>query len=284
MKIIRASVLGFCFGVRRAVDMAEKALSLNPHKNVYSLGPLIHNETALKALGDLGLIIVEEDDVDSIKNESAVIIRAHGVGPEVIEKLKEKNCDIIEATCPRVKASQKMVTKYNNDDEYVILTGDANHGEVIGIAGYAGKNFTLIQSLEEAEQLDLSLLQNKKVILLSQTTFSPKVFSEIETLLKSKIDNLNVMNTICPATNERQQALIDLCKKVDGVLVIGGKASANTIRLYQTANANCKRAAHIQGVDDIPKDFYSMDTVGITAGASTPDGIIQKIEDALLNK
>lgn len=282
MEIIRASVLGFCFGVRRAVDMAEKALTSYPNKKVYSLGPLIHNETALKALGDKGLIIVEEDNVNSIIDNSVVIIRAHGVGPDVIDVLKEKNCEIIEATCPRVKASQKMVTKYNNDDEYVILTGDKNHGEVIGIAGYAGKNFTLIQTLEDAQSLDVSEIKDKKVILLSQTTFSPKLFNEIEALLKAKIKDLNVMNTICSATSERQEALIELCSKVEGVLVIGGKGSSNTIRLYQTANINCKRACHIQGVDDIPEDFYKMERVGITAGASTPDGIITKIEDALL--
>ena len=283
MKIIRASVLGFCFGVRRAVELAEKALNDYPDNNVYSLGPLIHNETALKALGDKGLKIVEEEDVSTLPTNSVVIIRAHGVGPEVIEVLKRKECTIIEATCPRVKASQKMVTKYCDEDEYIILTGDKNHGEVIGIAGYAGKNFTLIQTLEEAKNLDLSNIKDKKVILLSQTTFSPKIFNEIENLLKTKIKNLKVMNTICPATNERQQSLIDLCKKVDGVLVIGGKASANTIRLYQTAQTNCKRACHIQGVDDIPQDFYHMETVGITAGASTPDGIIQKIENVLLS-
>lgn len=283
MEIIRSSVLGFCFGVRRAVDLAEKALAENPDKNVYSLGPLIHNETALKALGKKGLKIVEENELDNIPDNSVVVIRAHGVPLSVINKLKNKNAKIIEATCPRVKASQKMVAKYNKDDEYVILTGDKNHGEVKGIAGYAGSNFILIETVEDAKKLEIEDWENKKVILLSQTTFSPTQFVEIENILKNKIKNLKVMNTICPATNERQQALIDLCGKVDGVLVIGGKASSNTIRLYKTAAANCKIAAHIQGVEDIPEEFYKLDKVGITAGASTPDGIIEAVEKSLVS-
>lgn len=284
MKIIRASVLGFCFGVRRAVELAEKALADYPGKNVYSLGPLIHNETALKVLESKGLKIAEENDVDLIPDYSVVIIRAHGVPLSVINQLEKKNAVIIEATCPRVKASQKMVAKYNHSDEYVILTGDKNHGEVKGIAGYAGKNFILIETVEDARKLHIPDCDNMKVVLLSQTTFSPREFVEIENILRNKIKNLTVMNTICPATNERQEALLDLCKNVDGVLVIGGKSSSNTIRLYQTAAANCGNAAHIQGVDDIPEEFFKMETVGITAGASTPDGIIEAVEKALRNR
>ena len=280
MEIVRASVLGFCFGVRRAVELAEKALIDNPGKNVYSLGPLIHNETALKALGEKGLKIVEENQLELIPDESVVIIRAHGVPLSVINELKKKNAKIIEATCPRVKASQKMVGKYNKADELVILTGDKNHGEVKGIAGYAGSNFVLIETVDDAEKLVIND-ENMKVVLLSQTTFSPKQFVEIENILKNKIKNLTVYNTICPATNERQEALLELCKEVDGVLVIGGKSSSNTIRLYQTAAANCGKAAHIQGVEDIPEEFFKLKKVGITAGASTPDGIIDAVTAAL---
>lgn len=223
MKVEKASVLGFCFGVRRAVELAETALKENQGHPVYSLGPLIHNEMALKLLETAGLRIVEEKDIDSIPNDSKVIIRAHGVTPTVVSKLEEKNCNIVDATCPRVKASQKMVERYSHDNDFVILTGDKNHGEVIGISGYAGKNFCLVQNLEEAQALDTTGLDNKNIILLSQTTYSPVEFEKIETLCKEKFTNCAVMNTICPATNERQQALLDLCKKVEAVLVIGGK-------------------------------------------------------------
>lgn len=281
MKVVRASVLGFCFGVRRAVELAEKALIENSNCKVYSLGPLIHNEKALKSLGDKGLLIVEEKELDSIPDSSVVIIRAHGVAPDIIDILERKNCNIIDATCPRVKASQKMVERYSSENDYVVLTGDRNHGEVIGIAGYAGENFSQIQDFKEAEQLEILNHQKKNIILLSQTTYSPVEFLKIEELFKSKYENLAVFNTICPATNERQASLVELCQKVDGVLVIGGKESANTKRLFQTAEKNCKLAAHIQSVTDIPEIFFGLKTVGITAGASTPDIIIEEIQEYL---
>ena len=135
MEIIRASVLGFCFGVRRAVELAEKALVENPGKKVYSLGPLIHNENALHALEVKGLHILEEEDIAGLEEGSVVIIRAHGVAPSVTDALEKRGCQIIDATCPRVKASQKMVERYSSENDYVVLTGDRNHGEVIGIAG-----------------------------------------------------------------------------------------------------------------------------------------------------
>lgn len=280
MEIIRASVLGFCFGVRRAVELAENALEENAGKIIYSLGPLIHNERALAALKEKGLFIIEENDLSSIPNEAVVIIRAHGVTPNVVRQLEEKGCKIVDATCPRVKASQKMVERYTSKNDYVILTGDKNHGEVIGIAGYAGKNFSQIQNYEEAKTFDIEDSDSKNIILLSQTTYSPTEFSKIEELLKTKFKNLAVMNTICPATNERQQALLDLCQKVEGVLIIGGKTSANTKRLYQTAQSHCKLAAHIQSADDIPPEFFKLKSVGVTAGASTPDLIIDEVEAA----
>lgn len=274
--------MGFCFGVRRAVELAQKALSENPGKKVYSLGPLIHNESTLRALENQGLVAVDESGISGISDGSVVIIRAHGVAPDVSAALEAKNCVIVDATCPRVKASQKMVERYSNHNDYVVLTGDKNHGEVIGIAGYAGANFSQIQDYDEAVRFSLPEPGKKNVILLSQTTYSPAEFSRIETLFKSRFANLAVMNTICPATNERQSALEALCSQVDGVLVIGGRNSANTRRLYQTARALCDFSAHIQGADDIPAEFFKLETVGITAGASTPDAIIDEVENRLL--
>lgn len=282
MKVVRASVLGFCFGVRRAVELATKALEENPSKNVFSLGPLIHNEDFLKILEQKGLKIVEENQIGEIPDESIVLIRAHGVAPKIIENLLQKKCQIIDATCPRVKASQKMVERYTNQNDYVVITGDINHGEMIGIAGYAGKNFKQIQNSQDAITMSFSELENLNVILMSQTTYSPVEFQKVESILKSKIKNLAVMNTICPATNERQNALIELCHQVDGVIVIGGKTSANTKRLFLTAKENCTQAVHIQTAKDIPSYFYSLESVGITAGASTPDDIINQVEENLI--
>ena len=278
MEIVRAAVLGFCFGVRRAVELAEKALAENKDKTVYSLGPLIHNENALRALSDKGLITVDEQQVGEIPSESVVIIRAHGVAPSVTDALEAKKCTIIDATCPRVKASQKMVERYTNQNDYVIISGDKNHGEMIGIAGFAGRNFIQIQNEEEAINVNIPDSEKINVIFMSQTTYSPKEFEKIESIFRTKFKNLAVMNTICPATNERQQALLELCKQVEGVLVIGGKTSANTKRLYQTAAENCPHAAHIQSASDIPQEFFTLKTIGITAGASTPDSIIRDVE------
>ena len=280
MKIIRAKVLGFCFGVRRAVELAEDALA-HGEGTVYSLGPLIHNEAALADLQSRGLCTVEESQIKTIPDGSTVIIRAHGVSPHVINTLELKGCHIIDATCPRVKASQKMVERYTSGSDYVILTGDKNHGEMIGIAGFAGPNFIQIQNEEEAHALDIPDSDKINVIIMSQTTYSIKEFHKIQEILSTRFRNLAVMNTICPATNERQQALLELCKQVEGVLVIGGKNSANTKRLYQTAAENCCHAAHIQSASDIPPEFYNLQTIGITAGASTPDSIITAVEEAL---
>ncbi len=288
MKIIRASVLGFCFGVRRAVELAEKALFENKDKAVYSLGPLIHNESVLNELGKKGLKALDESRISEIPEGSVVIIRAHGVAPTVIEALKVKSCIIIDATCPRVKASQKMVQKYKSNEDLIVLTGDRNHGEVKSIEGYAGADFCDIQNYQEAEdfvgggKLTSVNPTEKHIILLSQTTFSPVEFEKVEKLFRSRFENLSVMNTVCPATNERQEALLELCAQVDGVLVVGGKNSANTKRLFQTAAANCPKAALIQTAADIPEDFYCLKKVGITAGASTPDDIIDQVEKKLL--
>lgn len=281
MEIIRASVLGFCFGVRRAVELALQAIEENTSQKVYSLGPLIHNEKMLGNLAEKGLLIVEENEINNIQDDSVVIIRAHGVAPKVIDFLNKKNCKIIDATCPRVKASQKMVEKFTSNRDCVILTGDKNHGEVIGITGYANKNFFVIQNVEEAESLDLSSFEKLNGILLSQTTYSESEFLQIEKIIQQKMSNLTVMNTICPATYERQNSLKELCAKVDAVLVIGGKNSANTRRLYETALQFCGKAAYIQNKEEIPKEFLKLNKIGITAGASTPDFLINEIEESL---
>jgi 4-hydroxy-3-methylbut-2-enyl diphosphate reductase len=291
MKIIRAKVLGFCFGVRRAVDLASGALeemgslslSKGPSEKVYSLGPLIHNEAALADLEARGLCTVQESQINTIPDGATVIIRAHGVAPQVTAALEEKGCKIIDATCPRVKASQKMVERYTSASDYVIITGDKNHGEMIGIAGFAGRNFVQIQNADEAAALDIPGSDKINVILMSQTTYSIKEFQKIQEILTAKFKNITVMNTICPATSERQTALQELCSQVEGVLVIGGKSSANTRRLYQIAAENCRHAAHIQTAADIPQEFFKLQSVGITAGASTPDNIIEEVERILYN-
>lgn len=284
MKIYFASVMGFCFGVERAVEIAEKTLTEYKNIKVYSLGPLIHNEEFLSELSSKGLLICDENNIEEIEEGSAVIIRAHGVRPAIISKLEEKKCIIVDATCPRVKASQTMVSKYTGEGKHVILSGDKNHGEVKSIAGFAKKPLIQLQTTQEAENITLDADNSDEYVLMSQTTFSPDEFEKIQTIILKKIKKLTVKNTICPATKERQDSLLELCSRVEGVLVIGGKNSANTKRLFQTAKENCKFAAHIQTADDIPEDFYKLNTVGITAGASTPAKIIEEVKNKLSKK
>lgn len=286
MEILKADILGFCFGVRRAVELAYKALDENKNQKVYSLGPLIHNEIVLNKLESKGLSILSEDDLQTIEPESVIIIRAHGVSPEVLHKIESKKCKIIDATCPRVKASQKIVQKYSADKIPVILTGDKNHGEVKGIAGYASENFILIENSDDAKTMINKGVFNKlkSVFVLSQTTFSLSEFEKITDLLKKEIPEVIIQNTICSATKERQEALLKLCKEVDGVLVIGGKSSANTIRLFNIAQKNCKYALHVQSSDELTEEIRKMNRIGITAGASTPDEIIEEVEHNLMEK
>ena len=264
----------------RITPHGKRLASLPCHPRIAQM--LLSAETdSLKELAADIAAILEEKDISGIEPGSVVIIRAHGVAPSVIDCLEKKECIIINATCPRVMASQKNARKYAALDFTVILAGDKNHGEVTGIAGYAGNSFVLVQNDEEAKDYIRTLDGEKKAVLLSQTTFSPLEFERISKTVSSGINGVLVMNTICPATKERQDALLRLCPQVDGVLVVGGKNSANTKRLLQTAKEHCAEAELIETADEIPERFFSMQTVGITAGASTPDDVIKAVQKTL---
>ena len=292
MKIIRAKVLGYCMGVRRAVTSAEDALKANTGR-VFTLGPLIHNPVALRTLSERGLSVLSADDIDSLDSQDTVIIRAHGVPPLLERKLRETGATVVNATCPRVLISQKRVAEYVKQGFSVIFAGDKNHGEVVGIAGYAEeaagekndgkKYFYLVENRADTQKLiESGDLQSKKIVLLSQTTFSPKEFELIVDCLKSaQLVSLEVLNTICPATRERQEALSELAKEVDGIIVIGGKDSANTKRLFSSAQKLCHTVSFIESADELTADFAALGTVGITAGASTPDSVISAVEEKL---
>ena len=293
MKIIRAEKMGFCAGVRHAVKTADSALEENKNGQVYSFGPLIHNPLALKTFENRGLKILDEEKISCVKKEDTVVIRAHGVPPEIKEELEKTGAKVLDGTCPIVQANQKKCADFATNGWIIFFTGDANHGEVIGIEGAArrgaedaGKklDFVLVKSVEEAV-FEYKKLFSENVpencVLISQTTFSVKLFDEIAAVLKEKIPELKVLRTICPATYDRQDSLTDLCKKVDGVLVIGGKNSANTNRLYGKAKSLCNHAALIEKADEIPEKFFSLEKVGLTAGASTPDDVIDEVEKTL---
>ena len=293
MKIIRAEKMGFCAGVRHAVMTAEKALEENKNAQVYSFGPLIHNPVALEKFEGRGLKILTEEKIDSVQKNDTVVIRAHGVPPEINERLEKTGAKVLDGTCPIVRANQKKCASFAKEGFVIFFTGDANHGEVIGIEGAARRGaevagrklkFILIKSVEEALEQYEKLSETEKIekaVLISQTTFSVSLFDKISEALKDKIDGIKIFRTICPATYDRQDSLTDLCSQVDGVLVIGGKNSANTNRLYDKAKGLCRAAALIENAAEIPESFFMLKTVGLTAGASTPDDVIEEVEKRL---
>lgn len=298
MEIIRAKILGFCAGVRRAVLAAEKALEENDDGQVYTLGPLIHNPVALNKLAERNLKILVESKIPLLNQNDTVIIRAHGVPPETEAEIRQKGVNVVNATCPLVTKSQKTAAEYARKGYVIFFAGDKNHGEVVGIEGYARKasleaqkdlNFILIKDVDELKNEIYSLSQknllssDSKIVLLSQTTFSIKTFDALQDELKASFPNSEVVSSICPATHERQDALKELCSLVDGVVVIGGKNSANTNRLFATAEKLCKKAVLIETPEEIPAEFFELEKVGITAGASTPDDTIDAVEKRLLN-
>src|SRR5574344_1316369 len=286
MKVIRAEVLGFCFGVKRAVAAAEDALEKNsgdschPVKKIYTLGPLIHNPVVLDSLKQKGLAVIESDQISKIQDNATVIIRAHGTTPAVMRQLQTRGLKVLDCTCPRVHASQLLAKKWTSEGYTVVIAGDKNHGEVTGIAGYAGDHVIVVQSAVEAEFVSLP----EKSILIAQTTFNPKEFEKISDVLKQKQKDIPIFNTICSATMERQNALRALAGKTDGIIVIGGKNSANTRRLFETAQAICGRAALIENASQIPDEFFTLNVVALTAGASTPDTVIDQVESDLLSR
>lgn len=278
MQVIKADVLGYCFGVRRAVEAAEEALLKNDGKSLYSLGPLIHNPCVLDYLQKKGLKILGENEIDSLLPDCRVIIRAHGCSPQVIEKLKSKGVEIVDATCPRVHSSQKLALKSACEKIPFIIAGDKNHGEVSAILACAGKNSLVLENVADA----MAVKPLEEALFISQTTFSMEEFEKMKEILLEKIPKLKVVSSICPATKERQDALKKLSGKADGILVIGGRQSANTRRLFESALSFCKDVALIENESEIPEKFFAFEKVALTAGASTPDRVIKNVEEALL--
>jgi len=284
MKVIRAKVLGFCMGVSRAVDLAAAEAERSGGKRIYTLGPLIHNPRVLADLESRGV-----ETLDSLPQsiEGCVIIRAHGVSPEAEERLRNTGCRIVDATCPRVKASQLKAEELRFAGYFLFLAGMPEHAEIEGIMGYAGSaSFcAVVSGALEAERAASKLYRtnnNARTALLGQTTISEGEYLKIGEAIKIFFPNLEVFDTICPATTDRQQALRELLSQVDAVIIAGGKESANTSRLLAIAEESGKPCALVESSSEIPDAFRSFETVGLCAGASTPDSVITEIEKELL--
>ena len=280
-EVITAKSAGFCFGVKRAVDMvydeAEKG------DRVYTLGPIIHNEQVVNDLEKKGVKVI--DSVNDINNgyDATVIIRSHGVPEKVIEKLREKNVNIVDATCPFVSKIHKIVKEASQNGRTIIIIGSDKHPEVEGIKGWCINEPVVLESVEEAENYTVD--GTKKLCVVSQTTFNYKKFKDIVDILSKKSYDIDVMNTICNATEERQTEAGTIARQSDAMLVIGGKHSSNTQKLYEICRKECENTYFIQTLDDLDlKQFQSFRSVGITAGASTPNNIIKEVQSYVRNE
>jgi 4-hydroxy-3-methylbut-2-en-1-yl diphosphate reductase len=283
--IIRADIMGYCMGVRRAMEVAGEAVreavreASHDAARTYTYGPLIHNPVALARLAREGVVALEpgKTPLPDDFSGATVIIRAHGIPPAERAELERRYARIVDATCPRVLSSQKWAKQYHDAGYAVILAGDRNHAEIAGIAGYA-PGCVVLENREDAERIDS---YPDKAVLISQTTIKQSEYDAIASYLSLKIPDLKVFRTICPATQERQNALAELAGKVDGIIVIGGKNSANTQRLFNTAFSITGKAWHIETPEEIPEEAFDLDSIGLTAGASTPDEVIDAVEQAL---
>lgn len=266
MKVKIAKTAGFCWGVKRAVTMAQEARSRSGEK-ILTHGPLIHNRRVVKKLKDEGIDVYTADAAESTQGKT-LIIRAHGLPPQIKQELFHKGFHVIDATCQHVVHAQKEVEKYSKLGYYIVIAGDKNHAEVVGLAGYAGSNVKIIGSVEEAEKLSL----NQKTLLIAQSTFNNDEFKKIADTLTGYFSDVHVENTICSATSTRQKEIIQLSKEVDVIVVVGDTISANTKRLVLIAESQGKPVFFVEGADEINEDeMKPYHTVGVTAGASTPE-------------
>lgn len=284
MTILRADVLGFCSGVRLAVAKVEEALQLAAADNVpvYTIGALIHNEMYLQQLAEQGVEVIS-----SPQNHKPgfAVVRAHGISRSLRDEFTAAGFKLIEGTCPRVLNSQRMVIDRLTQGKAVIIAGDPLHGEVVAIKGASAIDTPEVSVLQDCHDAQSYVIKQDAVILC-QTTYSATLYQEICTILEDRFlqagKNLEIVDTICPATSKRQDALRELSEKVDAIIVVGGKESANTQRLYEIVKMMGKPVWHIQNITGILPEMFQYRTIGVTAGASTPDWLIETVVDALL--
>ncbi|MDR3543769.1 MAG: bifunctional 4-hydroxy-3-methylbut-2-enyl diphosphate reductase/30S ribosomal protein S1 [Desulfosporosinus sp.] len=268
MKVKRAAKAGFCFGVKRALDMAERSVEISP---AVSLGPLIHNQQVVKRLAERGIRVV--NDLEEVRLEQALIIRSHGVAPLVYQGAENKGIHVVDATCPFVQKAQRLGAESAQLGQQVIVMGDKLHPEVQGILGWAGEHAIPIQTVEEAQELPFY----PHLAVLAQTTQLAENFEGIVEELKLHTEDLTVHNTICNATAERQKAARELAEEVDVMVVVGGRNSANTQKLASIC-AERTQTYLIETAEELEDIWFrECSSSGLTAGASTPDWIIEEV-------
>ncbi len=285
MEIKIGKTSGFCYGVKNAVEKAEAELS-HSNETVYCLGELVHNKNVTEKLKKNGLEFIE--DIEQTKGKT--IIRAHGVKKEIYQQAQKKNIELVDLTCPNVLKIHNIVQKYALENYYIFVIGERNHPEVIGTYSFCGKNSTIISNIEEVEETIEQLKKSKlkKLLIISQTTFNIKLFEEIVKDIRGKVYEdvqVEVQCTICNATELRQRETEELSKEVDLMIIVGGKNSSNTNKLYDISCKNCNNVIFAENEKDIEKEKISgFEKIGIMAGASTPKEIIQEIVRLINNE
>lgn len=274
-RVIRAVSMGYCMGVQNAIDYAERALSQN--SKVYSHGPLIHNNKELARLASRGMHVMEEDI--PIEEGATVVVRAHGIHPQERAKIKAQNVAIIDATCPLVLVNQKTVRRKSNEGAVVVIAGHAGHAEMQALVGFAD-SYLIVETLEDVGRLDLDI--NKTYFLLAQTTLQPAVFEQIQQAMRQRIPHVEIFNSICAATKERQQAIKGLAPQVDAIVVVGDRKSANSRGLVALAESLGRKCYLVEGPEDVTVEMKSYTKIGLSAAASAPGWLIDNVETALV--
>ena len=275
MEITVAKTAGFCFGVKRAVEKVYDQIATGK-KPIYTYGPIIHNEEVVRDLEEKGVqVINSKEELESLK-EGVVVIRSHGVGREIYELLERQGLELVDATCPFVKKIHKIVREQCEAGRRVIIVGNEHHPEVEGIKGWGNEYTLAVESLEEFE--NLALRPDEKLCIVAQTTFNYNKFQDLVEKISKTYYDILVLNTICNATQERQVEARQIASQVDVMIVIGGKNSSNTQKLYEICRRECKHTYYIQTLEDFkPEITGTVRSVGITAGASTPNQIIEEV-------
>lgn len=279
MTITLAESAGFCFGVKRAVDTVYRLLE-EETSSVCTLGPIIHNEQVVQDLAKRGVFVVDNVDELSSDDETTLVIRSHGVSSDVIKTLQKREISYEDATCPFVKKIHKTVKEYSEKSYRILIFGSKDHPEVQGILGWVSNEGVVIETEQQAEEFLLEN-PNEKICIVAQTTFNYKKFQDLVEIFSKKGYDIIAVNTICNATSTRQKEAEELASRSDAMVVIGGKHSSNSRKLYEICKNQCENTFFIQTVDDLKEvRFDSFTSLGITAGASTPKNIIQEVVKA----
>lgn len=278
MEIIIGKTAGFCFGVKNAVDNTIE--ELNKGEKAYCLGELVHNKQVTEELSSKGVIFI--DNIEDAENKA--IIRAHGVPTSVYEKANDLHIELKDLTCPKVLAIHKLAIKYSRENYYIFLVGQKTHPETIGTISYCGKKSSIIESLEDVEhEVEKFKKTNlKNAVVLAQTTISMEKFDNIVDELKKYIQNIEVKNTICASTRLRQEETKEIAKKVECMIIVGGKHSSNSNKLYEIAKKFCKNVFFVQTKDELELEKIKyFKSLGIMAGASTSQKSVEEIVDII---